>query len=87
MIELRHRPLNHRRVAENKVWWVEKSKEYPFQAEAPISIRPDWVDSALRTQIASVPLRTGWRTYGFKTPEKLDEFLMLYPSARKLTDA
>lgn len=83
------RPLHPRRAAENKAWWKIKSKEYPFHAEAPTAIRPEWVDASVgavagKPGIVSAPLRTGWRTYGFKTAEQRDDFLMRYPVASKV---
>ena len=82
------RPLSKQRVASNKDWWAEKGKEYPFHAEAPTSVRPELVDEALGVNIASVPLRTGWRTFGFKTAEDREKFMKQFGGvARKLADA
>lgn len=62
----------------NIEWWSVKKHSYPFHAEAPISIRPDWVDKALGEEIASTSIRIGWRVYGFKTAAARDRFCTLF---------
>lgn len=77
-MERHFRPLAPWVIETNKSWWATKSKEYPFHAEAPTSVRPKVVDEALGVDIVSVPLRTGWRTYGFPTEAKRDQFCIQF---------
>lgn len=85
------RPLNERRKAENKAWWAKMRTAYPYHAEAPTSTKPNVVDGAIgavagKPGIVSVPLRTGWRTYGFTTAEQRDLFVLQF-NAIKVGDA
>jgi hypothetical protein len=59
-------------------WWNENSKSYPFHAESPISVRHDTVAAALETQFISVPLRVGWRSWGFRTAEERNLFCLQF---------
>lgn len=54
----------------NVAWWNERKDEYPYHAQAPTSVRPEWTD----VEHVSACLRTGWRTWGFKSAAARDLF-------------
>lgn len=59
--------------------WEKYSKEYPFHAEVPTSIKPDLVGREEYCQpFVCVRSRTGWRIWGFKTMEARDRFVLQF---------
>lgn len=59
--------------------WDKYSKEYPFHAEAPTSIKPTLVELEEACKpFACVKSRIGWRIWGFKTREARDRFTMQF---------
>lgn len=66
------------RLSDSKALWDnDYSKRYPFHAESPVSVKPPLVDKAIGPS-ASVVMRIGWRTWGFKTAAKRDLFCVQF---------
>lgn len=66
------------RLSESKtIWETDYSKRFPFHAESPVSVKPPLVDTAIGPS-ASVVMRIGWRTWGFKTAAERDRFVVQF---------
>ena len=55
----------------NRVYFLQHVSKYPFIAQSPISVRPEWV----KGKHLSVRLRVGWRVWGFETERERDTFI------------